>query len=258
MHRRSRFLAAWLLLAAAAQAQTTQPETTAGEPEPPTEVTAEEVEATADEVVESEEAVEPLEVQAEQGNTPWYGSIAFGFSDSGYDEADLSMDLAGAGFTVPTSSLSTDGSDSGFKALAGYQISERIAVELGYTDLGVIASSIDFAGPVPVGFSSAVSDVHAYAGEGVTLAARGILHDGEKLDVSAKVGAFFWDAEVDVAIDGAPPARIDESGTDLHYGLGLHYDLDENWGLQLEVENYEIDSEDILYVSIGATYRVPM
>lgn len=247
MHRRSQFLATWLLLAAAAQAQDTQ-DTPAGEPEPLAETPAEPL-----------QPQEGLDVEPDLGNTPWYGTAAFGFADSGYDEGELSMDLAGAGFTLPGSTLvDTDGSDTGFKAGAGYRLSDHFAVELGYTDLGVITSSIEFAGAVPTGFSTAVSDVHAYAGEGITLAGRGILHDGEKLDVSAKVGAFFWDAEVDVEIEGAPPARIDESGVDLHYGLGLHYDLDDNWGLQIEVENYEIDSEDILYVSFGVSYRIPM
>ena len=207
------------------------------------------------ELQQPEERPEPVEIENPRD---FYVVAGVGLSDLRYSEGELENGLGGGSGITPNVD-DVDDSDIGFKFYAGYRVHERVALELGFVDLGSVRSSFDFIGPAgsEAAVEQAIRDEHAVLGNGITAGVRAYLLDGSDFDVSAKLGAFFWDAETEVNADfnGAPLDFVSrQSGTDLFYGLGVHYDIAEDWALQLEYELYNIDDETAGQIALSARY----
>lgn len=189
---------------------------------------------------------------------PFYVSLGFGFSNLDVNESALGTQLSNNTGTA-ASVDSFDSTDSGVRLRAGYWVHPRIALELGFVDLGNVTSAISFAGAVgsEAAVEQGIRGLHPVMGRGITAGARGLLLDGVDFDVSAKAAAFFWEAdnEFSVEFNGAALSFVDEqSGTDLTLGLGAHYALSPEWSLELELDSYRIGDEDALVISLGARY----
>ena len=170
---------------------------------------------------------------AQQSDAGWYVGGAYGMSS-------FSVDMAGAPSTV-----TVDDSDSGFKIYGGFQFNKHLGAEVGYVDFG------------KVGFGGSAFGFPVTGDTGVTaftVAGVGTLPLNESFALFGKIGLWSWSAKGN-ATAGAVSISSDDSGSDVFYGIGARYNMNKNWGLTLELENYDTDTDSVMLTSFGVRYK---
>lgn len=125
-----------------------------------------------------------------------------------------------------------DDNANAYKLFAGYEFPKFLGLEAGYLDFG----SYDVGNFEEMEDLTANADLNAW-----TAALTGRIPLGKVFTIYAKVGYFFWDAEVKAAEDIGDLVDATESGEDLFYGAGLRL----NFGKFSVLGEYEMfDGED--------------
>jgi len=122
--------------------------------------------------------------------------------------------------------------------LAGYKLNEYIAIEGGYTDLGDAEDDI--------------APIWTASGSTINLSAIAIFPIAEIIDIYAKAGAYYWDAKVSEAGYGK---LVDDTGTDLGYGVGINVNFTDSVGLFIEYLGLNVDGDDASNISAGIKVR---
>lgn len=135
----------------------------------------------------------------------------------------------------PGALTACDDSDTGWKIFGGYRFHRHFAAEGTYIDWGKVSAR---AGALSVTAKSSSFGI----------AAVGILPLAERFSLFGKLG--FLQTEQDLALVGASRSGDD---TELHYGIGLKFDLTPNWRLRAEWEQTE--ELKVQMLSVGAEYR---
>ena len=68
---------------------------------------------------------------------------------------------------------------------------------------------------------------------------------------------FFWQGDynsLDVFENEVLPKVADDDGTDLFYGVGANYRVQNNWAVTIEYERYDIDDNPTDLLSLGINY----
>jgi len=149
----------------------------------------------------------------------WYIGGAYGMT---------SIDAGGLG------TVTIDDGDSGFKLYGGFQFNKFLGAEVGYVDFGSF--------PATAGSSGNLSAT-AY-----TLAAVGTLPLGESFALYGKAGVWMWKQDSTIA------GTANTDGSDLFIGAGARFNLNKNWGLTLDVEQYDSDNS-VTMTSFGVRYK---
>ena len=201
----------------------------------------------------------PTTVSA-QDDVGWYAGLGGGSADTGVKNATLDNRLAGLGYT--TSSRVKD-TDSGWKVFAGYQFSNRFALEGTFVNLGEVTSDIDvedWPDPGLLDSSVFVADavtVHPYSVGGFALTPVVTLVDAEKVQLSAKAGLFLFEADVKVwcAVECSDIAKTTEDGSDYMAGLLFSFDFNDQFAMRTEWERYMTDRDDVDFYTASLLYR---
>ena len=183
----------------------------------------------------------------------WYIGANVGQSNAKIDDARITSDLLGNGFSRTT--ITDDDRFTGYKIFGGYQYSRYLAVEAGYFDLGNFGFN---ATTVPAGTLRGNIKL-----KGMNLDLVGTLPISEKLSVMGRFGANYAEATDSFVGTGAVkvldpnPSKRD---TNLKVGLGLEYAFTPALAMRAEVERYRINDAignkgDIDLVSLGLVYR---
>ncbi|MEE4297497.1 MAG: outer membrane beta-barrel protein [Wenzhouxiangella sp.] len=149
----------------------------------------------------------------------------------------IEVDLAGAG----SAPLGFDERSTSWKGFGGY------IIDLPLIDFGVEGSYVDFGSPSArfpgVEASVDVSGMNIWGIAGADLG---------PLGVYGKLGAIAW--SLDGRTSGLVNQRIDESGTDIGYGIGAKFMLF-SLEFRAEYERYDISEIDNLsMLSVGASW----
>lgn len=132
-----------------------------------------------------------------------------------------------------------DANDTGYKFFASYTASNYLGIEGGYIDFG---SPEDIVGGFP-------GEIDA---SGWNLYGVGNLPLSDGVDLFAKAGLVAWEA--DSIIDGILVNTDD--GTDLALGLGARWNSNATFGLRAEVDWFDIDEADSVWMaSVGFEFR---
>lgn len=166
---------------------------------------------------------------ADQG---FYGYVSAGSNNSDRKgEGDAAITNLGAtAFTSNMKSTST-----GYKVQLGYQINSNFAVEGGYVDMGKFSYHASVTAPV-----AATRDV-AITATGLNLDAVGRLPVSDALAVFGKLGVVSYNLKYACQATGIAcltPNRS-SSGTPLHFGLGMDWNLTQNWFARAEYEMFK-------------------
>jgi hypothetical protein len=135
--------------------------------------------------------------------------------------------------TAENDEFDLDGSDTYFKLAIGGELSDALAVEGGYLDLGEAED-----GPVSGsadGFFGNVKGSHAINSD---------------TRIFGKIGLFIWDSEVCLAGVGC----LSDDGNDLFYGGGVGFDIGPG---QLNLELLLMSLDDVDVTTIGGSYSIP-
>lgn len=186
----------------------------------------------------------------------WYAGGNVGQSRAKIDDARITSNLLGAGFT--TASITDDNRDTGYKIFGGYQFNRNIALEGGYFDLGKFGFTSTTAAPSAGTLSGNIKL------RGLNLDAVGMLPITDKFSAFGRVGVNYAQARDDFSSTGAVPAlanaRPSKNDTNYKYGLGIQYAFNESLSMRAEAERYRIDDAvgnkgDIDLFSVGLVYR---
>jgi len=150
----------------------------------------------------------------------------------------LGWSLGQSSIQLTEQALKFDGTDTAYKLIAGLRPLDWLGVEANYVDFG---SPDDTVGGVNI-----KSD-----GSGFSAYAVGFLPVGP-VDLLAKAGLVNWDASL--SAPALPGASLDESGTDLSYGVGVQFRF-LSLSLRGEYEVFRIEElDDVKLFSIGLTW----
>ncbi len=187
----------------------------------------------------------------------WYLGANAGRADLDYSAGDLTADLASLGWTITNPSVKDSG--TAWKVYAGYAFNEYVATEAGYADLGKVVTRFGASIP-PTQIPAILSDtfnIHPYQGDGWFGAAVFTWPvEPDRYSLFARVGVFAWESDLDIrVISGGTGSITDrESGTDMLFGVGFEWLLNEQWSITGEWERYELN-EWLDVPSIGVKYR---
>ena len=151
---------------------------------------------------------------------------------AGLTTMDLCDDLGGIGLT------SCDDKDTGMKIFGGFKFNQNLGLEASWVDLGEVSAT----GPG----GTATGEV-----DGFGLAVMGMIPLNEKFGLFGKVGAYMWDSTVSAPGFGS----VSDDGTDIMFGAGVNWNLTTHFGLRAEWERFDIDGDDIDFISIGAQFN---
>jgi OOP family OmpA-OmpF porin len=188
----------------------------------------------------------------------WY--VGAGAGQSSLDEEIASEgQLAAAvdGLDPDTISFAADDSDTGWKVFGGYRFNHYFALEGQYADLGSVeVSSVTGTYDGGEGSFQGAGDVDV-SGFGVNAVAS--LPLGDRFALFAKAGIFRWETEesgsLSTDLDGDFAASADDEGIDVNAGAGVRFTFMEHLGVQVEWENFKIDSDNVDLFSGSVTWE---
>lgn len=187
---------------------------------------------------------------AQAADTGFYVGGSFGQSKvNDFDGSDIDAELLSS--YGLTSSTSTDDTDTGWKAFAGYRFMKYLAVEGAYTNFGEGTANTTITAPL-VGVVNTKLEADAW-----TLSALGILPLGDRFSLFGRVGVNFWNIDISATGTGSGGvATVSDSddGTDWVYGVGVAYNFTKNLSVRGEWERYDFDDGDIDLLSAGISW----
>lgn len=80
----------------------------------------------------------------------------------------------------------------------------------------------------------------------------------DRFSLFAKIGWFFWEAEVETTIPGDPVLSSDFDGNDLFFGAGLRIGFSDAFALRLEYDRFELEEDiepDLDYASASLEFK---
>lgn len=174
-----------------------------------------------------------------------YLGAGIGQARTAVDDRDINDRLAAAG--LGGSGRVSDTERTGWKAYAGYQFLEFMALEGGYTSLGEM--SLDFSG---VGIASAkqLAKIAPVSGDLWELALVARYPMSETWHLLARAGAAHWDMEYALGSDSG-----NLTGTDPVLGLAVERHIASHWFARLGWDHYVVPEEDTDLFSLGVVYR---
>ena len=141
------------------------------------------------------------------------------------------------------------------KIYGGAFFTPAMGLRAAYINLG--QADLNVSGNVPVNedseFANDALNALPNTGTGFALSLLGRFSLGEHFVVHDWIGAFFWQNDLSVVLNGKT-FDASKSGTDFLFGLGLEYIFDNGMGLRLEAERYNQDSDAIDMLGLGASY----
>jgi opacity protein-like surface antigen len=144
------------------------------------------------------------------------------------------------GFVATDTSL--DKADFGWKGYAGYRLHDRLAIELGYVDLGEATFDTTIVDAPPGNVPSPPFSIKATAtASGPELSAVANVPLPGPLLLLARVGAMRWEAEFTERVPEAGVKRVDirEEDVDLMYGAGIDLGFNAAISARVEWERFE-------------------
>ncbi len=156
---------------------------------------------------------------------------------------------APAGSTV----LAQDNTDS-LKGLGlSYSLSPKVALELGYLDLGQASLQLQAQSLTPAEYHQAVKDVTPVLGEGWTAGVRFSLWQQQGWAIQAPLGLYRWQVDLSSRMANSS-LNSSLKGTDWYAGLELSKELSTAWLLGLGYQRLKLDSAAVDAIMLRLSY----
>ncbi|MBA6340941.1 hypothetical protein H4J59_08060 [Colwellia sp. MB02u-10] len=146
-----------------------------------------------------------------------------------------------------------DDTDSSWSLEFGYQL-EKIAIKVGYVDLGEANVELNAESYVPQTYHEQVKAVAPILAEGWTLGVEVPLYQYEQWFVAGQTGFLFWDNKITSQIDIGERLTTKISDTDIYFGVTASYAVSKSWLVGIQYRNYMLD-EPVSDVAIKVNYR---
>ena len=171
-----------------------------------------------------------------------YAGIGYSMADKDSNRSDYEAEALAIynafGFSPQTTTASFDAKDSSYGFVVGWRLTEHIALEGGYMDLGDVTyrdrSTGLFGGTPPE--ENWAQNVETSTG-GIALAALAILPLSYRWEIFLRGGVLISNSEESVFITdgvGSEKLRATQSGFDLLAGAGVSFSVAEIYNIRLE------------------------
>lgn len=191
---------------------------------------------------------------AQAGGLPaLYAGVSAGASNSDANTGSLITNPARC--SVAGAACSADDSGTGWKIYAGYPLTNKLAVEAEYADLGKVLDGTVVQGGTNDAYSQKVTGV------GLSLLGKVQPLAGKPLSLYGKAGAFHWidktDGSFSPAVTGiGTSVSRKESGTAPVLGVGVEYRVAPNWSVRAGWDRYFNVGESSVMLDEGtSTWR---
>jgi hypothetical protein len=179
-------------------------------------------------------------------------------------EAEALLVYNAFGFSPTSTSASLDAKDSAYGFVVGWRLTEHIALEGGYMDLGDVAYKDRSTGlfantPPPENWAQNLET----STSGIALSALGILPLSYRWELYARGGVLIANSEESVFItDGNQSQKLqaNQSGFDLFAGAGISFSLAEIYNIRLEYgrvfdagDDEVLDAADVDMATLNVT-----
>jgi opacity protein-like surface antigen len=185
----------------------------------------------------------------------FYLSAALGANIGGSD-LDVVSAANDIGFDV--FDVEEDDASIAFKFVLGASLTDRLALEFGYTRLADAEVAFSAITDDPELFFDLARSVRPGAVDGFTLALSYSFYTDENWYMYGRAGVFNWSgsySSFNVTANQQLPSLEDSDGTDLLLGLGATYRFNERVDVNLEWERYSFDDFDQNVAWLGLTYH---
>lgn len=185
-------------------------------------------------------------------STSWYAGGQFGSARSDVSAGAIDAALSNQGYSV-ASDVSNKSRDA-WRLYAGYQLTDWLGLEAGYSDLGEV--NLDFTGAI-ADVDQFLIDANALqppSARGFDLSAVARKQLGSRVAVYARAGAFAWDARYETRNVGGQFVRRDDDGISSLAGVGAQL-LFGQWGVGAEFTRFGVDGDHIDFGGASLTYR---
>jgi hypothetical protein len=175
------------------------------------------------------------------------------FTRSDLDAQAVERGLSALGYTGARATLDEERFGGGLQL--GYRFARGATIELGVLDLGEYEVEATALTADPSQLARDVERVLGDAGLGVTLTFGWDFPLGQRLTVTPRLGAVYWDSETQVS---TVAARFESSGdaVDFTAGISLGWRFGEAWRASLAYDHYDTGPlNEIRALSIGLEYR---
>ena len=132
-----------------------------------------------------------------------------------------------------------DDSSTAYKALIGYELNDHVSLEASFVTL----DDYEAYNPFVVDTQQAVAD-----GRGLNAAAVLTMPLTHRFGLSARVGVLFWNAD-------SESATIESNGSDLSFGLGLNFSVNEALSIRLDYDALNFGAVDANVGTVALQYR---
>ena len=149
---------------------------------------------------------------------------------------------SGAGlYYVDFDNMDYDESAASVRVFGGYKLNEYVAFEAGYSSL--FETSADVLG----------ADVDI-DGSSWDISVRPTMPLSDKISVFGIIGYIRYEFDISISAGGLN-ASDEDSESDLMYGFGGMFDINDNWSLRGEWITVDVDDADFGMLSLSATYN---
>jgi Outer membrane protein beta-barrel domain len=139
-----------------------------------------------------------------------------------------------------------DSDDTGYKLFVGYNFLPWLGVEGGYIDFGNPADDLNIPN-----FPNVDADIEVTGWEAFLV---GTLPLGP-VDLFIKGGGVAAELDAELKVTGFPSESFNESDEYGAYGVGAAFNFGK-FAIRAEYEAYDVDIDDLYFISVGATYHL--
>lgn len=177
--------------------------------------------------------------------------FGFGFGKSTYD-----VGLSEVLWIIDDGSIisaSLDDSDSSLSFFLGKKINSNIAIEGGYMDLGAVNLDAVSDGTGFIYFPGPVNLELETSGLFFNMKVEAVMSAAASL--YGKIGLVLWDVDVSLS-DSISSASVSDDGSDIFFGVGALFDINENISLYIDYSLYDFDDLELDNISFGLKFGV--
>lgn len=152
------------------------------------------------------------------------------------------------------STVELDKSDASYAVIAGFQLTDYWAFELGYQDQGQVDATITGSALDPAAYHELTKTHSPVLIKGFTAGARYTFWGYKDWSLDIPFGVMKWQNDI-VSISGNSVLRTDTDGTDPYYGLHVQYRITDYWQFGFGVQQMHLEPNTVNAARFSLTYR---
>ncbi|WP_189431617.1 Ig-like domain-containing protein, partial [Alishewanella longhuensis] len=178
----------------------------------------------------------------------WSADIQVGHSNSRMSAADLSVKLPAEGRLV-----AYDDNSSSWALGGQYQLTERLAAQLHYVDLGETSVTLSGETLTPDQYHQAVSDLGPLFASGIRAGLSYTLWQRQQWQFQVQTGMFFWRSKQE-SVWNSTVITHKNNDNDWYWGGQLGYAFNQRLALQVSFNRYRLASNQVDNVMLGVNF----